>query len=275
MRLGEQVHVLLQLFGFFGHAVDGAHEVADAAQGVAHVVGFEHFAGDKLVDGLHRFVGHETGEGAGGVLGFLLGDGIAFAAQGTVQARQVLAFLVVGFHVFFAELLAQLVGDLGDRHRGFFAAVFAYEVGQVEHFAGDDHQQQFLLPGLAGAAGLVQVGAHADDGGEGFGGFALGGVEDPGDVAVAVIRAGVGAVVTAEHIGGQGAYLFAAAAALGGFVLPRVVVEQVVVGGGHQGLQGVGGGGLAGAVAAGEQVHRAVFQFAGGQVAPVDGDGAF
>src|SRR5690606_21216023 len=98
---------------------------------------------------------------------------------------------------------------------------------------------------------------------------------NPGDIAVTVPGAGEGTVVATEHIGGKGAHLFAAAAPLGGFVLAGVVGEQVVVGRSHQGLQGVGGGGFARAVAAGKQVHRAELQLFRGQVTPVDGDGAF
>ena len=89
------------------------------------------------------------------------------------------------------------------------------------------------MPGLWRAAGAVEVGAHTDHGSKGVGGFPLGGVEHARDVTVAVPRTRIGPVIAAKNIGGQCAHLFASAAALSGFVLSRIVVEQVVVGCGH------------------------------------------
>ncbi len=268
----QQFHRLTYPRRFLFHAVHGAQQVADAFDGVAKLARLQHFLGDKLVDGFDRFVGHEIGKGARGVLGFAGRECVAAAAQRGVQTGEIGALAVVDFDLLGAELLAQQARQLG--HGDHVAAVIllAQKVRQREHLAGNDHQQQFVLPRLAAAAGGVEMGAYADYRGKGFGGLATGRVEHPGDVAVGIPGAGVGAVVTAEHVGGEGTHLLAAAAALGGFVLSRVVVEQVVVGGGHQRLQGVRCGGLAGAVAAGEQVDRAVFQFFDRQVAPVDGN---
>ena len=273
--LPQQLDAGAQLPGFLFHAVHGAQQVANAANRVAQVACFQHFARDELVDGIHRLVGHETGESARGVGTLALGYRVALAAQRPEQPRQVGALAFVGLHRLLAELLAQQVGQFGDRHGVATIRVFTHEVGQSEHLPGHDHHQQLVLPRLRLDAGAIQVGAHADDCGKRLRRFAPGGMEDAGDIAVAIVWPGEGAVVATQHVGGEGAHLLAAAAALGGFILPRVVGEQVVVGRGHQRLQGIGGGGLARAVAAGKQVYRAEFQFFRGQVAPVHGNGVF
>src|SRR5690606_12051281 len=69
--------------------------------------------------------------------------------------------------------------------------------------------------------------------------------------------------------GGEGTSLLAAPSALSGFFLPRVEGEQGVVGGGHDGLNGIRRRGLAGAVAPGEQVNGAELKLPVGDVAPV------
>src|SRR5690606_34580564 len=89
------------------------------------------------------------------------------------------------------------------------------------------------------------------------------------DIAIGGVGTGIAAIVAAEHIGGEGTSLLAAASALSGFFLPRVEGEQGVVGGGHNGLDGIRRRGLAGAVAPGEQVDGAELEFPMGYVAPV------
>src|SRR5690606_31782690 len=215
------------------------------------------------------------GEGAGSILCLADGHRIALAAQRAIQAGQVGTLAVIGFHPLLAELLAQQIGQFGERNDMAAVVAVPYEVTERQHFTGYDHQQQFILTRLAAATGSIQMGAHADHRGERLGGFALGRMEHAGDVTVGGPGPGKGAIVTTQDIGGEGTYLLAAAPALGGFVLPGVVVEQVVVGGGHQCLQGIGGGGLAGAVAAGVQSDRAVFHFLDRQVAPVGSNRAF
>ena len=271
----QQVYRAADAAGFLLHAMHGAQQVADAADGIAEVPGFQHLLGDKLVDRAHRLVGHEIGEGAGGILGFADRYGIAAPAQGTVEPGQIGTLAVVDFHALLAELAPQQFRQLGDRQ--YVAAILglAQEVRQGQHLPGDYHQQQFLLTGLTAAAGGIQMRAHPYHCRERLAGLAPGRMEHPGDIAIGVMRAGIGAIVAAEHVGGQGTHLLAAASALGGFVLAGVVVEQVVMGGGHQRLQRIGGRGLAGAVATGEQIDRAIVQLLHRQVAPIDGNRTF
>ena len=121
--------------------MDSAQEVADAADRVAHVMGLQHLVGHKLVNRVHWFISHEAGKSASCVSGLLLGYRIVFAAQCAVQASQVGAFLVVGLDTFLAELLAEKIGNIGERHGVGAVGVFAYEVRQAEHFSGYYHQQ--------------------------------------------------------------------------------------------------------------------------------------
>src|SRR5690606_4651465 len=89
------------------------------------------------------------------------------------------------------------------------------------------------------------------------------------DIGIGGVGTVIAAIVAAEHIGGEGTSLLAATSALSGFFLTGVGGEQGVVGGGHNGLEGVRRRGLAGAVAPGEQVDGAELEFPMGDVAPV------
>src|SRR5690606_2068075 len=128
--------------------------------------------------------------------------------------------------------------------------VFLKKIRQRQLF-GNDIKLQVVLARHRRAAGAVDTGADADNGGKGFTAFALGGVKYRGQISNGTTRTGVAAVVTAQYIGSQRTYVFATAT-LGGFVLTGVVMKQRVVGSRHNGLNGVGGGGFARAVTAGQ-----------------------
>src|SRR5690606_8006448 len=187
-------------------------------------------------------------------------------------AAQVGALLVVAFYGLAAELLLQQADDLVQGHNVLAVRVFLDEVAEGKRLPRHDEEEQFVLPRLLLVAGAVQVSANASDGAEDLAAFTLGGMKATSHVGLGRPRPRIAAVIATEHVGGEGTYLLSATTALGGFILPRVVVEEVFVGGGHQCLNCIGRCGLAGAVAAREKIDGAEVEFQLGNVAPVDED---
>ena len=268
-RLLQNIQGLTDMAGIFFHAVNGFHQIGHCADGFAQILLFQNFVGHEFVDALDRLVRHEVGKGAGCVLGFAIGHSILATTKQRVQTPQIGALLVIDFHRFLAELPLQQIRQIIQFHDMFAVLVFAHQLIQTQLDAGQQDKQQFILTGLTLLAGGIQMGTHAHQRRKRIALLALAGLERGGQIAVGRIQAGETAVVATEHIGRQRAHLFATTTTLGGFILTRVVVEQVFVGGGHQGLDAVGGGGLARAVAAGKQIHRTEIQFQMGNVAPI------
>ncbi len=174
-----------------------------------------------------------------------------------------------------AEPVAQVFDDLLYRYQ--LAGLQGIALQQVVHrqfMALDDDQVQPVTARGALVAGLFHLGRHGHQGGEDLAvGFTGGGDEGEGHIAVGPLGAHIEATLLGtQHIALQGPRLFAPLAALGGFVLPGIVGEDPLAGGGHHRLKGVGGGGLAGAGATGEHVHMAQLEFTALGVAPVEGD---
>ena len=239
------------------------------ADGLAKIAPFQHFLGDELVDAAHRLIGHEARKGPCRRHGFPLGNRIRLAAQGAVQPAQVGPFLVVLLDAALAEAGDERVLDGIEQHDVPHAVQFVHERAERQLDVRQDEEQHHFLARQRLLAGLVQPGTHAHHGGEGLRGLVLGGMEHGGEIAVGGLETRVAAVIAAEHVRGQRPHTLAAAAALAGFILSRVEVEQVLVRGRHHGLDGIGGRGLARAIGSREQVHRSQVELAVRHVAPI------
>ncbi len=130
-----------------------------------------------------------------------------------------------------------------------------------------EHHLLFARHRLLGRS--IKPRTNRNDGGEGLGSLLRSRMKYRRDVTIGGVGACIAAVIAPKHIGCERAYALAAAAALRAFFLPGVVVKQILVSGRHHGLNGIGGGGLARAVCAGEQAHGAEIEFTVGDVSPI------
>ena len=152
----------------------------------------------------------------------------------------------------------------------FAILILAYELIQIQGLPWYTQKYQLILTGLALLPGAVQMGAGTQYNTKLFTLLSGTGGKYTHQVGIGLLRSGIAAIITTQYIRRQGSHLLAATATLGGFILPRIVIEQVFMGRGHQGLNTVGRRGFAGTITTGKQIDPTKLHFGLRNVAPVD-----
>ena len=151
-----------------------------------------------------------------------------------------------------------------------------HQIAQLQTDPIHNQQYQLFGHGLTAAAGAIHTSCRSNQRSKFFALLlTFAGFEHRGDITMCAIRPCKQIVFRASNIRPQRTFGFAAARILRAFILPGIVVEDVLVGRRHHRLQRIQHGGFARAGRARQQGHVAHRIFIRAQCAPVHQDQFF
>ena len=206
---------------------------------------------NQFIHAAYGFVYDGLAPGLGRKLGFDKGNRL-LPAKAAIKLAQILAFCIAeaGDIVVFGLEMAFDFFDCD--HFQIVIDGALHQIAQLQANTINNQQYQALGHGLPAATGTIYASCGGNQRGEFFTlFFTFAGLEHGRDIAVCAIRAGKQVVFCAGDIRPQGTFGFTAARILGDFILAGVVVENILVGRSHHGLQSIEHGRFARAGGAG------------------------
>ena len=249
--------------------MNGLHQIGYSSNGLTQIFFLKDLVRHKLIDAFHRFVGHKVRERARCVFGFTIAHCIFAATQQTIQPAQVGSFFVIDLDRGLAVFTDEKIDNISERHNVLAILILAHKLIQTQRLPWHTQKNQLILTRLALLTCAVQVSTHAQYHTELLPLFPGAGRKHRNQVRIRLLRPGITAIVTTQDIGSQRAHLLASPAPLSGFILARVIIEQVFMSRRHQGLNTVCRRRFTGAIATGKQINPAKFHLHLWNIAPV------